>query len=121
FANGVLADRTNPRYFMALGLLLSGVVNVCFGLSSSLAVLIVLWAMNGWCQSMGLPSGARLLSHWYSPTEYGWSWGIFGCSHQVGTAVVLVVVGYLVPFGWSSAFFVPGIIAAGISFVLAHR
>jgi hypothetical protein len=24
FANGVLADRTNPRYFMALGLLLSG-------------------------------------------------------------------------------------------------
>src|SRR3954470_7648482 len=30
FGNGILADRTNPRVFMALGLLLSGVVNIAF-------------------------------------------------------------------------------------------
>src|SRR5213075_2128861 len=56
-----------------------------------------------------------------SPSEYGRIWGIFGCSHQVGTAVVLVVVGYLVPYGWKMAFFVPGLIAIAVSAVLYER
>ncbi|MDO8540022.1 MAG: MFS transporter [Opitutaceae bacterium] len=121
FANGILADRANPRYFMALGLLLSGVVNIVFGLSASLVVLMVLWAANGWFQSMGFPPGARLLSHWYSPTEYGRIWGIYGCSHQVGAAIVLVVVGYLVQFGWKTAFVVPGILAIAVALLLVER
>ena len=36
FASGVIGDRTNPRYMMALGLMLTGVFNICFGLSSSI-------------------------------------------------------------------------------------
>jgi MFS transporter, OPA family, sugar phosphate sensor protein UhpC len=121
FGNGILADRTNPRYFMALGLVLSGVVNLMFGLTTSLVVLTVFWAVNGWFQSMGFPAGARLLSHWYSPSEYGRIWGIYGCSHQVGTAVVLVVVGYLVHLGWSWAFILPGIVAILTSAFLHNR
>src|SRR4051794_12771221 len=121
FGNGILGDRANPRYFMALGLLLSGIVNILFGLSTSLIVLTCFWVCNGWVQSMGFPAGARLLSHWYAPSEYGRIWGIYGCSHQVGTAVVLVVVGYLVPFGWKMAFFVPGLIAIAVSAVLYER
>jgi len=31
FVNGVLADRTNPRSFMALGLLLTALTNILFG------------------------------------------------------------------------------------------
>lgn len=121
FANGIMADRANPRVFMALGLMLSGIVNIVFGLSASLIVLTVLWMFNGWFQSMGFPAGARLLSHWYSPSEYGRIWGIYGCSHQVGAAVVLVVVGYVVHFGWEMAFIAPGIIAMVISMVLYER
>jgi glycerol-3-phosphate transporter len=121
FGNGILADRANPRVFMALGLMLSGIVNIVFGLSASLILLTVLWALNGWFQSMGFPAGARLLSHWYSPSEYGRIWGIYGCSHQVGAAVVLVVVGYVVHFGWAPAFVVPGIVAILISVVLFER
>src|SRR5688572_14908167 len=34
FANGFLGDRSNPRYFMAAGLLLCALMNVLFGLSS---------------------------------------------------------------------------------------
>src|SRR4051812_5499659 len=36
FANGLLGDRANPRYFMAIGLFLSALMNVFFGLSSSI-------------------------------------------------------------------------------------
>ena len=87
FFNGVVGDRVNPRYFMAAGLLLSGLANLAFGSSSAIGILAVIWAFNGWFQSMGFPSGARLLSHYYSPKEYGRSWSIFGCSHQVGASL----------------------------------
>ncbi len=122
FVNGMMADRANPRYFMALGLFLSGLVNFFFGLSSSLIFLTVLWAINGWFQSMGFPAGARLLSHWYSPSEYGRIWGLYGCSHQVGAAVVLVSAGYLVnSFGWSYAFIVPAAVAMLVSLFVFNR
>ena len=35
FANGFIGDRVNPRYFMAVGLLASALMNVCFGFSSA--------------------------------------------------------------------------------------
>ncbi|MBS0627712.1 MAG: MFS transporter, partial [Verrucomicrobia bacterium] len=35
FFSGVLSDQSNPRYFMALGLILTGVFNIFFGFSSS--------------------------------------------------------------------------------------
>ena len=39
FGNGILADRTNPRYLMAFGLLLSAFCNILVGLQATLAVL----------------------------------------------------------------------------------
>src|SRR5438552_10570906 len=36
FGNGLIGDRANPRYFMALGLAASAAMNLAFGLSSGL-------------------------------------------------------------------------------------
>ena len=80
---------------MAAGLLLSGLANLAFSQTTSLGWLAVIWALNGWFQSMGFPAGARLLSHYYEPKQYGRSWTIFGCSHQVGACIILVAGGYL--------------------------
>jgi len=121
FGNGIMADRSNPRYFMAFGLFLSAVVNLIFGLNASLIVLIILWGCNGWFQSMGFPPGARLLSHWYSPSEYGRIWGLYGCSHQVGAAIILVTAGYMVSMGWQYAFITPGLFALVIAVFLFNR
>jgi sugar phosphate permease len=111
FANGVIGDRSNPRYFMAAGLLLSGLANLAFGFTTSVTLLAVIWAMNGWFQSMGFPSGARLLSHYYKRSEHGRSWTIFGCSHQVGACIILIAGGYLGLLGWRNIFNTPGLLA----------
>jgi len=127
FGNGILADRTNPRFFMAFGLLLSGLTNIFFGLQTSLVVLAGLWLLNGWFQSMGFPPGARLLSHWFSPSEHGRIFSVYGCSHQVGAAIVLVVSGYIVqvtwPIGqqWQYVFLLPGVFAVLFSVFLLNR
>jgi glycerol-3-phosphate transporter len=121
FGNGILADRLNPRYFMALGLLFSAIINILFGLSASLMVLMIVWCSNGWFQSMGFPSGARLLSHWFSPSEHGRMFSLYGCSHQVGAAIIIAVSGYVVSYGWRYVFILPGIFAIFISILLVNR
>src|SRR5947207_2091974 len=35
FANGIIADRADARIFMAIGLIVSAILNICFGLSTA--------------------------------------------------------------------------------------
>src|ERR1043165_3330635 len=55
FVNGFIGDRVNARYFMAIGLLCSAVMNFCFGLTSGLVTMGIFWLANGWFQGMGFP------------------------------------------------------------------
>ena len=71
FANGFLGDRANARTFMAVGLILSAIVNIFFGFSSAVLTLGLLWMLNGWVQGMGFPPCARLMTHWFSPEGTG--------------------------------------------------
>jgi sugar phosphate permease len=107
FGNGLLADRANARTFMAAGLMLSALVNICFGFSSSVLTLGLLWMLNGWVQGMGFPPCARLMGHWFSPKEMATKFSIWNTSHSIGAGLVVVLCGYLVAYHWRLCFFVP--------------
>ena len=112
FVNGMIADHANPRYFMAIGLIASAIMNIIFGSSSMYWVLAVAWMLNGWFQGMGWPPCARQLTHWYHVTERGTWWGVWNASHQFGGAGIFVLSGWLIQhYGWRSAFYVPSVIA----------
>jgi MFS transporter, OPA family, sugar phosphate sensor protein UhpC len=122
FTCGVISDRSNPRYFMGIGLLMTGVCNLFFGYSSSLIFLMVFWGLNGWFQGTGWPPCARLLTHWYSRNERGTWWGIWNTSHNVG--------GFLIPYfaaacmawmGWRYALYLPGLLGIGMGLFLLNR
>ncbi len=122
FANGVLGDRSNARWFMAIGLGGSAILNLAFGFSSAVQWLGFWWVANAWFQGMGFPPCARLLSHWFSTAERGRKWGIWNTSHQVGGAAILVLAGWLgTNFGWRSIFIVPAIIALLTTAFLINR
>ncbi len=123
FANGFLGDRTNPRYFMALGLLLSAAANICFGFSSTVLMFGLIWLLNGWFQGMGFPPCARSLTHWFSPQERGTKFSIWNTSHSIGAALVLVLCAHLISwFGnWRLCFWVPAGLALAGTFFLLER
>lgn len=121
FASGILSDRSNPRYFMAFGLFMTGVMNIMFGLSSSLLMFAVFWGLNGWFQGFGWPPCARFLTHWYSQSERGAWWSSWNVSHNVGAFVIPWVVGACLLYGWRYAMFVPGILCIFGSFFLLNR
>lgn len=122
FLSGILADRSNPRYFMAIGLILTGVFNICFGMVSSIFLFAIFWGLNGIFQGWGWPPCARLLTHWYSQKERGTWWGFCSSSHSVGGALIPLVAAFCAQmWGWRYAMYVPGITCIGIGLFLMNR
>lgn len=104
FINGLIGDRSNPRYFMAVGLIACGLFNIFFGCASSLYLFIVFWGFNGWFQGFGWPSCTRLLSHWYSKSERGRWWSLFTTSQNIGAALIPLFAAFCAQiYGWRSA------------------
>jgi MFS transporter, OPA family, sugar phosphate sensor protein UhpC len=122
FVSGMLGDKTNPRYFMSLGLIATGVCNIIFGLSSSLYFFAIFWGLNGWFQGCGWPPCARLLTHWYSQSERGRWWSWWNTSHNVGGAVIPLFTAYCAQlYGWRSAMILPGIFVILGGLLLMNR
>jgi MFS transporter, OPA family, sugar phosphate sensor protein UhpC len=122
FASGVLSDCSSPRYFMALGLLCTGVCNILFGLSSSLFFFALFWGFNGWFQGFGAPPCIRFLTQWYSHTERGAWWSTWSTSHNIGAFLIPWIVGWtLDSWGWRYAMYIPGCICILGSVFLINR
>lgn len=119
FVNGFWGDRTNPRYFMALGLSLSAAMSLFFGLSSGVMAFGIFWLLNGWFQGMGFPPCANSLTNWFSAKERGVKFAIWNTSHSIGAGLVLVLNSFLIGYGWRYCFIVPAALAfAGALFVI---
>jgi len=122
FASGIIGDRSNPRYFMSIGLILTGLCNIFFGLASSVFFFALFWAINGWFQGFGWPGCARLLTHWYSQSERGRWWSFWNTSHNIGGALIPFVVGIVAQYyGWRAAMFCPGVICILAGLWLMNR
>lgn len=117
FVNGILADRSNIKRFMATGLLVSAFANLVFGLtgmwntavgaaSSGLVLLLCfLWTLNGWSQSMGTSPAVIGLSRWFPLSIRGTYYGFFSSSHNIGEGLSFVFCGALVGLaGWQWGF-----------------
>src|SRR5438552_4925130 len=113
FANGFIGDRVNARWFMAIGLFCSAMLNIAFGMSATVTMLGVIWMLNGWFQGMGFPPCARLMTHWFSPKELATKMSVWNMSHGLGAAGVFVLCGVLVGryHDWRVAFFIPAAMA----------
>lgn len=120
--NGYFSDRSDARYFMSIGLFLSAIISFCMGFGSSLFFFILFMGFNGCFQSMGWPACARLITHWFSPTELGSKWALWASSHQLGAMAIFGLGGFLIEhFGWRSAFIVPAFVSMGFAFFLFNR
>ena len=122
FLMGSLSDRSNPRKFMAVGLLLTALFNFAFGSVANYNVHFALWAMNGFIQGMGWPPCGRSIGHWYSLKERGSVFAIWNVAHNIGGGLAGILAAYAASnYGWQAAFYFPGTIAVIGSIYLFWR
>ena len=124
FVSGVVGDRLSPRVMLAGGLLMTSLINIAFGASTSLTAFCVLWAANGILQGFGAPSCAKILTSWFASKERGTYWGLWNVAHNLGGFTAPIIAGTAARNGgWSWGLFAPGIIGvvASSSIFLAIR
>ena len=123
-AMSILADKANPRYFMALGLLLCILINIMMGFSTSFYLFVGLVILLGVFQGMGVGPSIITVGYWYPRSQRGRASTTWNVSHNLGGGIVAPIVGaslaYLGSEQWEiSTYVVPSIIALiGVFLVL---
>ncbi len=124
FLMGSVSDKSNPKYFLPLGLLLSSAILAICGLVkavyASLFVLVMLQTLNGWVQGMGWPPCGKTMVHWFSTKERGLTVSVWNTSHNLGGALVanLALLGVTLFNDWGAKFYFNALVAAVIAVVV---
>jgi MFS transporter, OPA family, glycerol-3-phosphate transporter len=122
FVMGYFADRSDARKYVAVGMLLTAALNFVFGASSTYGMHLFLWTLNGFVQGMGYGPCTRGLSHWFSVRERGTAFGFWNISHNIGGGLAgFLAAECAARWGWTAAFYVPGVIATLCAFYLFWR
>ena len=127
FLMGNISDRSNARYFMAIGLMISSLTMILMGTMpwamSTVMIMFSLLFINGWVQGMGWPPSGRIMVHWFSPKERGTKMALWNVAHNVGGGMVgvLAIWGmYIFNGDYHSVFYFHGMIAFIISIFIWH-
>jgi len=121
FLMGSVSDRSNPKYFLPLGLLLSCGIMAASGafkaIYASLGLVIGLQILNGWAQGMGWPPSGKTMVHWFSTKERGLVVSFWNIGHNVGGALVatFAVLGVALFHDWGAKLYFNAAIAAAVA------
>ncbi|MEG2789844.1 MAG: MFS transporter, partial [Romboutsia sp.] len=119
FILGTLADRSNVKKFLSIGLIASAVVNIGLGFATEIWMFIILMILNGIFQAAGAPACHIVIGKWFRKNERGLVMSTWNTSHNIGGGLVgpLATMSLFV-FGancYQSIFFIPAIIAVVIA------
>jgi OPA family glycerol-3-phosphate transporter-like MFS transporter len=124
--NGNLADKFGGRRLMTLGAVLSTILNWCTSFAVGTKSLAFFWGANGLAQSMGWPSGSRVISNWWGPHERGKSFGFYTFAAGMASVVAFVTSTIVIDtlhLHWQWIFRIPVLLMlfGGITFYLVSR
>lgn len=116
--NGRLGDKFASRSFVFWGLLISSILNLLFGSLTSLIFMAILWAFNGYFQSMLWGPLMKTINLWF-PQKQSSKMALYMFSSVVsGFLLVWGGLGQISSYtGWKGVFRIPGIILLIYSFI----
>lgn len=123
FFAGHLGDRVDLRYFLASGMVGSGIFVVLFGMGffwnmHSYSYYIVMSILAGLFQSTGWPSVVSIVANWFGKGKRGLIMGIWNAHTSVGNIMGTVTAAALLSWGWGWSFVVPGLMMIFLGIVI---
>merc|ERR1719430_690990 len=123
FFSGLGAERMNLRYFLSLGMIFSGISTWLFGFSyvvgiHSLWYLLFVQIVTGCFQATGWPGVVSVMANWFGKGRRGLIMGLWNSHTCLGNIFGSLVAGAFVQSNWGLSFTVPGVIIAGVGFLL---
>ena len=109
--NGIIGDRLAPKLLILTGLALTGLANLLIGFLPPYLLILVLWCLNAFGQSMLWSALLRTMTGIYTKAEADKKVQILVSSVSVGNIVGILLSSQLVSsFGIRAAFLVPGLL-----------
>lgn len=123
FASGFVAERVSLRYFLSMGMILTGVFTYMFGIARtsnihSLWYFIIVQIFAGIFQTTGWPGVVALVGRWFGKSKRGLIFGIWNSHTSIGNILGTLIAAHYVESDWALSFVVPGIIIAAVGFLL---
>lgn len=117
FVSGFVAERMHLRYFLSLGMILSGLTTFAFGLGHTFDIhsiwfYLAVQAVAGGVQSTGWPAVVTIMNKWFGKQKKGLIFGVWNAHTSVGNIVGALLAGVFVQSDWAYSFYIPGIVCA---------
>ena len=116
--NGRLGEIVGVNKLIVIGMVLSAAMNMLIGFQSSLFIITLLWAVNGYVQSMLWSPGMALVANWWPSSKRGFATGFANAFSGLGSVITAFVVSlsYVIfpNSGWRSAFIGSAIIMLAV-------
>ncbi|XP_067827162.1 glucose-6-phosphate exchanger SLC37A2 [Heptranchias perlo] len=122
FFSGIFGERLPLRYYLTVGMLLSGLFTALFGFGfywnvHSIWYYVVVQIANGLVQTTGWPAVVACVGNWLGKGKRGFIMGIWNSHTSVGNILGSLIAGLFVSSAWGLSFIVPGAIIAVMGIV----
>lgn len=124
FLWGPLGDKFGPRIIVLVGMLASVTTALVMGCTTSVLLMGVMFAVQGFCQSSGWAPLSKNVGEFFSRRERGSVMGFWCTNYALGGFVASTLAAWAAQrFGWRYAFFIPagGLFVIWILFFLLQR
>ncbi|KAG1675008.1 Glucose-6-phosphate exchanger SLC37A2 [Nymphon striatum] len=123
FFSGYLAERSNLRYYLTGGMLLSALSVFLFGLGDwlnihSFAYYVVVMIVGGIFQTSGWPAVVTCVGNWFGKKKRGFIFGVWNSHTSFGNILGSYFAGLFVEYNWGYSFVVPAIIMASFAIIV---
>ncbi len=107
--NGNLSDRLSPKLMVLTGAYLSIATNVAISFANDARLILFLWGINGYFQSLAWAPGGKIINNWWDSTERGKAFGFYTMSAGLSSVVTYVLSIFLLQQGyeWRMLFRLP--------------
>lgn len=117
--NGIIGDHVKPRNLILCGIVSATVINILFPFCvGSVALMTVMWALNGFAQAMMWPPIVKILVSTANEEEYAYavvrvSWG-----SSFGTVLMYLTAPLIIGLvGWQGVFVTSSVIGASAAVI----
>ncbi|OXU23239.1 hypothetical protein TSAR_010883 [Trichomalopsis sarcophagae] len=123
FVSGFVAERVNLRYFLAFGMLGTGIFTYLFGIARpynihNLWYFIFIQGLSGILQTSGWPGVVTIVGNWFGKGKRGLIFGIWNSHTSLGNILGSLIAARYVETDWGLSFMVPGAIMGALGFVI---
>lgn len=114
FTSGIIAEHVNLRYFLTIGMILSGLANYFFGLAKvynihAFSYFFIVQMFGGIAQTTGWPGVVTIMGNWFGKGKRGVIFGVWNSHTSIGNIVGALIASYYLTIDWSLSFIVPGV------------